>query len=98
VTDTDTDTDTDAHTHDVAVPPGAPTHTCARCGRPFGRERHLALHRGLAHGDTLDEAERAAYESALTDERADLRRFRIVGLGLLVLVYFGFLFAYALLA
>jgi hypothetical protein len=46
----------------------------------------------------LEESERAAYRSALADEEADLRRFRIVALGLLVLVYFGFLFAYALFA
>ncbi len=92
-------TDAQPEPHDaVSVPPDASTHTCAHCGRPFGDERHLALHRGLAHPGVLEASERAAYRSALADEEADLRRFRIVALGLLVLVYFGFLFAYALFA
>jgi hypothetical protein len=79
---------------DTDVPPGAPAVACERCGRPFARESYLALHRGLAH-DGLDEAERTAYEEAVGDETAALRRFRIVALGALVLLYFGFLFAYA---
>ncbi|MFB6160842.1 MAG: C2H2-type zinc finger protein [Haloferacaceae archaeon] len=78
------------------VPPGADAVRCSRCGQPFVRERHLALHRGLAHGDDLTEAERTAFETAREEERDDIRHFRIVALGLLVLVYFGFLFAYAL--
>ena len=78
------------------VPLDATAHACERCGRPFARESYLALHRGLAHGADLSAAERAAYEAALDEERDDLRRFRILALGALVLVYFGFLFAYAL--
>lgn len=81
---------------ETAVPPGATAHACERCGRPFAHESYLALHRGLAHGAALTDEERAAYAAALDDERDDLRRFRIVALGGLVLLYFGFLFAYAL--
>ena len=36
------------------VPPGAPTHECPRCGRPFARERHRDLHLGQSHGDLTD--------------------------------------------
>ena len=79
---------------DLDVPDGATVHECPRCGAPFARERHRDLHLGLAHGD-LTEDERAAYAAASEDERADLRRFRIVALGALVVIYFGFLFTYA---
>ncbi|MFB6157023.1 MAG: C2H2-type zinc finger protein [Haloferacaceae archaeon] len=78
------------------VPADAPAFECERCGRPFARERYRALHRGRAHPSALTAAEREAYEDALADERADIRRFRLVALGVLVLAYFGFLFAYAL--
>jgi hypothetical protein len=80
------------------VPPDASPAVCDRCGRPFAAESYLALHRGLAHGDDLTVDERAAYDEAVDDETDRLRRFRIVALGVLVLIYFGFLFAYALFA
>ncbi|MFC7137418.1 DUF7410 domain-containing protein [Halobaculum litoreum] len=78
-----------------AVPPDATAHECPRCGRPFARERHRDLHLGQSHPD-LTADERAAYDAARDDEAADLRRFRIVSLGLLVLFYFGFLFLFAI--
>ena len=81
---------------ETEVPPGAPTHDCGRCGRPFAREELLVLHRGLAHYDDLTDAEREAFRTAYDGEAADIRRFRIVALGGLVLLYFGFLLAYAL--
>lgn len=81
---------------DYRVPDDAPRHDCERCEAAFATDRHLALHRGLAHGAALSDAERAAFEDARADERAELRRFRIVALGALVAVYFGLLFAYAL--
>jgi hypothetical protein len=81
---------------DFDVPSGADPVRCERCGAPFTSDRHLALHRGLSHEGDLTEAEREAFAAAREAERADLRRFRIVALGVLVLVYFGFLFAYAL--
>ena len=77
------------------VPADATPYECPRCGRPFARERHRDLHLGQSHRDLTDD-ERAAYGSARDDEAADLRRFRIVSLGLLVLFYFGFLFLFAI--
>jgi hypothetical protein len=77
------------------VPPDAPVYRCAYCGRPFAEESYLVLHRGLAHADALSETEREAFADAYAEEEADLGRFRIVALGLLVLLYFGFLFTFA---
>ncbi|WP_224336942.1 hypothetical protein [Haloprofundus halobius] len=68
---------------------------CRYCGDPFVEERHLALHRGLNHANDLTETEREAYRDAYADEEADLKRFRLVSLGALVVLYFGFLFVYA---
>lgn len=79
------------------VPVDATAFTCPRCGRPFARERHRDLHLGQDHPD-LDDGERAAYEHAREAETDELRRFRIVSLGMLVLLYFGFLFLYAIAA
>lgn len=99
---TDTDTDASAESLRVAaetdVPPGATTRDCERCGRPFAREDLLVLHRGLAHYGDLTDAEREAFAAAYDGEGDDIRRFRIVALGGLVLLYFGFLLAYALFA
>jgi hypothetical protein len=92
---------TDDHIHpenDVDVPPDAPVYACDRCGRPFAAESRLALHRGLAHRTDLSPAEREAFEAARDEEVADLRRFRLLALAALVLLYFGFLFAYAVFA
>lgn len=83
---------------DHAVPPDAEAFACPECGEPFARERHRRLHRGLAHYDALDESAREAYAEAYAAEEGDIRRFRIVALGALVLIYFGFLFAYAVFA
>jgi hypothetical protein len=80
---------------ETSVPADAPVFCCSHCGRPFATEQLLALHRGLAHGGALTPDERAAYESALEAEAADIRRFRILALGALVVLYFGLLFAYA---
>jgi hypothetical protein len=80
------------------VPPDSPTHVCERCGRPFARESYVALHRGLAHYDDLTDAERESFETSYRAERDDIRRFRIAALGGLVVLYFGFLLAYAMFA
>jgi hypothetical protein len=90
VTAPDTDTDTDTH-----VPPDATAHVCERCGRPFADEGYLALHRGLAHADDLSTAELEAFRDARDREEADLQRFRLIALGALVVLYFGFLMTYA---
>jgi hypothetical protein len=80
---------------DYAVPADAPRHDCDRCGAAFASERHLALHRGLEH-DGLTEPERTAFVEARDQEEDELRRYRILTLGALVIVYFALLFAYAL--
>lgn len=77
------------------VPEGAHAVRCSYCGRPFAAERLLALHRGLAHETALSDTEREAFVEATEAERADIRRFRIVALGVLVVLYFGLLFGYA---
>jgi len=82
-------------TDDTHVPPGATTHVCERCGRPFGDEEYLALHRGLDHAADLSAAERDAFEAARESEVADIRRFRLLALAALVALYFGFLLTYA---
>lgn len=83
---------------EVAVPDGDEACRCPYCGNPFVRERYLNLHRGLAHPDRLTTAERTAFETAREAETAALRRFRILALGALVIVYFGFLFVFAIFA
>ncbi|QLG61653.1 DUF7410 domain-containing protein [Halorarum salinum] len=82
---------------DLDVPEGATVHECPRCGAPFARERHRDLHLGLAHAELTAE-ERDRYVAASEDERADLRSFQIRALGAIVLLYFGFLFTYAVAA
>jgi hypothetical protein len=80
---------------DTDVPPDATAHVCERCDRPFTRESHLALHRGLKHPETLSAAEREAFEAAREDETEELRRFRLLALAALVGLYFAFLMTYA---
>ncbi|MEZ3115080.1 hypothetical protein RYH80_03990 [Halobaculum sp. MBLA0147] len=80
---------------EVSVPTDAETHTCEHCGRVFARARHRDLHRGRAHRDLVDDAEAAAYRSAAESEWDELRRYRYLALGTLVLLYFGFLVVYA---
>jgi hypothetical protein len=85
------------HDHDLEtdVPPDATPYVCDRCGQPFARETHLALHRGLDHAASLSDEERRAYETAHDEEVEDLRRFRLLALAALVALYFGFLLTYA---
>ncbi|WP_425504736.1 DUF7410 domain-containing protein [Salinigranum marinum] len=95
-TDAGADPTTAARTAvETVVPPDGPVHRCAYCDRPFAEESYLVLHRGLAHADELSPDEREAFTAAYDDEEAELQRFRIVALGLLVLLYFGFLFTFA---
>lgn len=77
------------------VPPDGAVHRCHYCERPFAEESYLVLHHGLEHADELTEEEREAFRTAYEEEEADLRRFRLVALGLLVALYFGFLFVFA---
>ena len=75
------------------APPNAPA--CSYCGEAFPAEHLRDLHRGLEHYDALDGAEREAFDDAYLAETDDLRSFRLRALAALVLLYFFFLFAYA---
>lgn len=99
MTGTDT-TQTDASPEPDAtgtdVPPDAPR--CSYCGDAFPTERLRDLHRGLEHYAELGESAREAYEDAYVSEGEDLRSFRLRALAVLVLLYFGFLMTYAVVA
>ncbi|WP_336337290.1 DUF7410 domain-containing protein [Haloarcula brevis] len=93
-TDDRTASTDDTETYDV--PADAAAYDCAYCGRPFARESWLALHRGLAHPNELDDAEVEAFRAAHEREEESLSTFRLQALGALVLIYFGLLMVYAL--
>ena len=80
---------------ETSVPSDHAVHRCGYCDRPFAEASYLALHRGLAHADRVSEEEREAFKTAYADEQKELSRFRVIALGLLVLLYFGFLFVFA---
>lgn len=83
---------------DVDVPEGATVRTCSYCGRRLPSEELLVLHRGLDHPDRLDDREVEAFREAYDAEGADVHRFRIVALGVLVVLYFGFLYVYVIIS
>ncbi|SDM21954.1 hypothetical protein SAMN04487949_1317 [Halogranum gelatinilyticum] len=70
-------------------------HICETCGGAYPTATLLIHHRGVRHPNDLDEAELERYRDAYAEEEATLRRFRIIALGGLVLLYFSFLFMYA---
>ncbi|QCC46980.1 DNA-binding protein [Halobellus limi] len=76
----------------------APEHVCEDCGRRFYTADLLVLHRGVTHPEALDDAERDAYREAYAAEERAIRSFRIRALGILVALYFGFLFLYVVYA
>jgi hypothetical protein len=78
--------------------PPADAPACSYCGSRFPTERLRDLHRGLEHWPDLDDDEQAAYESAYESEGEDIRSFRLRALAALVVLYFGFLMAYAVFA
>jgi CRISPR/Cas system endoribonuclease Cas6 (RAMP superfamily) len=83
-------------TTDYRVPPGESPYECAYCGHPFREEEYLVLHRGLEHGNELPEDEVEAFYDTYEAETEELKHFRLKALGILVLLYFGFLFIYAI--
>lgn len=83
---------------DVDVPPGAAPHVCTYCGQPFPEERYRTLHTGLEHYARLGDEEREAFGEAYEAEETEIRRFRLIALAGLLLLYFGFLFLYAVFA
>ena len=72
-----------------------PAARCPYCDRPFRERRLETLHRGREHPDRLSADEREAFERAYQSERRELRRFRLLALGAVILCYFGFLLLYA---
>jgi hypothetical protein len=79
----------------TAVPAGDDPATCPYCGRQFPRERAVTLHVGLDHGDEASDEEVETFQAAYREERTELRRFQLLALAVLVVLYFGFLFAFA---
>lgn len=84
--------------NDFAVPTADDAASCRYCGAPFADDELLALHRGLAHPGDLSADEREAFETAYDAEQEEIRRFRLFALGVLILLYFGLLMTYAVVA
>ena len=80
------------------VPDGENPRQCPHCGFELPADDQFRLHLGLNHYDKLDDADQQAFRDAYQQEEAALTRFRIIALGGLVVLYFGFLLIYALLA
>lgn len=81
--------------YETDVPSDESPVSCPYCTRPLGDEELLALHKGLDHWEQLDDAEQEAFSEAYQGETDELRTFRLKMLGILMLVYFGFLFTYS---
>jgi hypothetical protein len=81
--------------YETRVPSSESPVECPYCERPLESEKLLILHEGLDHWERLSDEEREAFREAYRDENADLRTFRLKMLGLLVLLYFAFLFVYS---
>lgn len=91
-------TETTNATTDASDGPADDEFVCRTCGRTFPTDRLRTLHRGVRHPNDLTEAERESYREAYLEEEAEIRSFRLRALGILVVLYFGFLIAYALIA
>ena len=88
-------TDRPTPTYDTEVPPDESPVECSHCGRPLESERLLALHEGIDHWERLDDERREEFRETYRRENDDLRTFRLKMLGVLVVVYFAFLFVYS---
>lgn len=84
------------HERHFDVPPEVDPVRCPECNHPFATERLCTIHRGMVHTETLDEAERRAFEEAYESESEQLRVFRLKALIALIVLYFVLLMAYAL--
>lgn len=80
------------------VPDEDEPQVCPYCGFALPAVDQYRLHLGLAHYGQLDEADQQAFRDAYQQEEESLTRFRIIALGGLVGLYFGFLLIYAVLA
>lgn len=82
----------------VDIPSDQLCETCPYCGQPFPNTEILTLHKGRTHWEDLSEEERAAVREARDNEANELRMFQLRALGVLVLLYFGLLITYAVVA
>ncbi|MFB6233435.1 MAG: C2H2-type zinc finger protein [Haloarculaceae archaeon] len=93
------DTETEGSDHPpTSIPAGDATEECPYCALDLPDKTQYRLHLGVEHYDQLSDAEREGFHEAYRAEADALDRFRIIALGGLVLLYFGFLLVYALLA
>jgi hypothetical protein len=83
-------------TPQTTVPADETPADCPYCGRPFAREEYLTLHKGLDHYEDLSADEQEAFVEAYEAETEEIKLFRLKAVGLLVVIYFGFLFTYAI--
>lgn len=72
------------------------THHCPYCERRERTSELLALHVGEEHWERATDDEHERYREAYQRESEQLWRFRLLVVGALVALYFGFLFAYAI--
>lgn len=90
---------TDESPHpETAVPSEESPVVCPYCGFELPDDKQYRLHLGLEHYTALTDDEREQFKTSYTQEEATLNRFRIIALGGLVALYFGFLLVYAVLA
>ncbi len=90
--------DADRQLPETDVSPDATPIVCEHCGFELKNEKQHRLHLGLEHYGQLSEGDRETFRETYHEEEAELNRFRIIALGGLVVLYFGFLIIYALLA
>lgn len=83
---------------ETAVPEGETPVVCPYCGFELADDTQRRLHMGLEHYAELPEEQREAFKQTYRREEDALNRFRIIALGGLVVLYFGFLVVYAVLA
>lgn len=83
---------------ETAVPDDETPVVCPYCGFELTDESQYRLHLGLEHFGSLTDEEREQFKQTYTHEETALNRFRIIALGGLVALYFGFLLVYAVLA
>lgn len=89
---------TDDSLPETSVPADETPVVCPYCGFELAADKQQRLHLGLEHYAELSDDERDVFKRTYTGEETALNRFRILALGGLVALYFGFLVVYALLA
>ena len=78
------------------IPPETDVQDCPYCDRPFAEADQRDIHIGVDHADAMTDEQREAFEAAWAAEDDALRQYRIIAVGVLVLIYFGLLMTYAL--